>query len=132
MRYLNTYENHKMPPEASPISDDMISDVNDIILEISDMGIEVDVKGCTFYPDPSVSRPAVYIDIKTGYFDYFYISGNDGNILDCILRLKEYADINDCEIAMSSEDDEYMSIEDFISSYNNEDLCECEIVIYRK
>jgi len=136
LKLFELYNRPQAPKEEDKISDEIFGDVKDILLEISDMGIDVQsVNGHYYYPEPSDRRSAIVIDLTSEAHSYFYLRGNDGSILDCILRLKEYVESNGCEMVAENipdNKDDYTKIDDFIEEYSGEDLYEIQIIIYNK
>jgi len=135
MKYLKLFElyNHpQAPKEEDKISDEIFNDIEDILLEISDMYINiVSVNGHYYYPESSDRRPAIVIDLESEAHSYFYLRTD--SILDCILRLKEYVESNGCEMVAQNipdNQDDYTKIDDFIEEYSGEDLYEIQLIIY--
>lgn len=135
MKFLKSYRLFESSDEK--ISDEIFSDINDILLEIEDMGINVDSSNNMYYYIDVVNRrPAILIDIETdGGDDYFYLSGKHGNISDCLLRLRDYVLKNGCDIVMVNmpdDPDDYLEFEYFFDEYVGEDLHEIQVIIYKK
>lgn len=136
MKFLKSYKLFESSDEK--VSDEIFNDINDILLEIKDMGITVKSKsGYYYYPEATVKRPAILIDIESNPHDYFYLSRKEGNISDCILRLRDYVNGKGCDMLMLSvpddnNEDNYQTVSDFIYDYSGEDLTEIQIIIYKK
>jgi hypothetical protein len=121
MRYLKTYNIFESSLSSGKFSEDMINDIKDILLELSDEDIDVsNIKEINYNP-PLVDGKieALNIDIHSNSFFTW------DDIKDAILRLEEYlwrfgsGYRFDVEV---TRDDDWMSLSRFIDVYGGEEF----------
>jgi hypothetical protein len=121
MRYLKTYSIFESSLSSGKFSEDMINDIKDILLELSDEDIDVsNIKEINYNP-PLVDGKieALNIDIHSNSFFTW------DDIKDAILRLEEYlwrfgsGYRFDVEV---TRDDDWMSLSRFIDVYGGEEF----------
>lgn len=126
MRYLKTYESFDDNRPSNQTK--LIDDVEDIFLDLSDNGFEVDLSIMNYTP-PMLddSLKSLVVDLVPLQMEFFRWS----DIKDTIERLEEYCFRKDEGYGIDVEvDDDYMHIDRFIDVYGREELNRIHLYIY--
>ena len=126
MRYLKTYESFDDNRPSNQTK--LIDDVEDIFLDLSDNGFEVDLSIMNYTP-PMLddSLKSLVVDLVPLQMEFFRWS----DIKDVIDRLEEYCFRKDQGYGIDVEvDGDYMHIDRFIDVYGREELNRIHLYIY--
>ena len=127
LKYLKSYKLF----ESNKI--DILTDIEDICLELTDYEMLYDIKPNQVYyttndHSPSFKNECISIKIKDIHSRFFRIE----DIEDVILRINNYLENTDWSIDCAfPSDDVYMSLEDFWDEYSGEDFYDLWVFIYR-
>ena len=115
MKYLKLFEN---------FSDDMIRDIKEIFLELSDFGYEIIVRRVTYMREDKKDTEAIAVDISKNYTVFKY-----EDIEDTILVLKSYVSEYKIDVEIVSIN-EFISLDKF-SSENDDEFESLGFIIYK-
>ena len=125
MKHLKTYKVFESSSEDS----DIVLDIRDILFELDDYdGIEYHVKNINYYKDdkPYKPYPSIRVEIKDNKYGFFRLE----DIMDVLLRLKDYLKETNYDIDMGYSGD-YYPIDDFIDEFDGEELPRIHLFIYK-
>lgn len=122
MRYLKQYSEYK-------IFENSIADtVEDIILDIRDLGFYVDINKDITYNTNGQTKKGVSVMVENpGIFRL-------DDIKDCLLRLRSYVDSigYDMHIDPDGKEMEFLTLEEFSDIYGGEELYMIDIILFEK
>jgi hypothetical protein len=139
MKYLKEYnkfnENVCQLKESEDFLSNIKYDINDILLELSDYGIEYSTQDVTYYKDSGYKNPhtCIRVSIKDGKDRFFRLD----DIMDVLLRLKDYLKETEYSIDMSMfcenypNSDDYHPMDVFMDEFSGEELYHMYIFIYQ-
>ena len=115
------------------ISDDIFSDVEDIVAELEDDSMfNIDVTKVKYTDEEEIIKKgkyhcddAVCVDIEEREQELFRFE----DIKDVVLRLEEWGESKDLKVVIEFEND-YLSLEDHLQAYEGEELYYLTLIIY--
>ena len=123
MRYLKSYKLFES------MSSELVADIEDILLELTDYQIEYSVTELKYYKDGIKGEDCLRVFIKDNQDRFFRLE----DIMDVLLRIKDYLKESDYSIDLGiPNSDDYLDIDDFITEFSGEDLYHINIFIYYK
>jgi hypothetical protein len=123
MKYLKRFNESKIVRDA-----EVRLDVQDILLELEDCGIQYDIKDRSYYKDGINPHPCFQVSMKGGRGGFFKLE----EIMDVLLRLKEYLKMTNFSIDVSIPDsDDYYPIDVFMEEFSGEELTRLNLYIWR-
>ena len=127
MKYLKSYKLFES------ISADIKSDIEDMLLELTDYQIEYNVKAVKYYKDGINGEDCLSVYIKDNQDRFFSLE----DIMDVLLRIKDYLKDSDYSIDLGIlNSDDYsgyrqtLDIDDFMKEFSGEELYNLNIFIY--
>lgn len=103
-------------------------DVEDILLELDDCGIQYDIRDKNYYKDGVNPYPCFKVSMKDSKYQFFRLE----DIMDVLLRLKEYLKMTNFSIDMSiPNSDEYYPMDVFMEDFKGEELYNLNLYIWR-
>ena len=121
MKYLKSYKLFES------ISTDIKSDIEDMLLELTDYQIEYNVKSVKYYKDGINGEDCLSVYIKDNQDRFFRLE----DIMDVLLRIKDYLKDSDYSIDLGIlNSDGYSDIDDFMKEFSGEELYHINIFIY--
>ena len=132
MRYLKSYKLFES------MSSELVADIEDILLELTDYNIEYSTSHLKYYKDgikgekqrkKRFVKDCFRVYIKDNQNRFFGLE----DIMDVLLRIKDYLKESDYSIDLGiPNSDDYLDIDDFITEFSGEDLYHINIFIYYK
>ena len=123
MKYLKRFNESKIIRDA-----EVRLDIQDILLELEDCGIQYDIKDRSYYKDRINPHPCFQVSMKGGKGGFFKLE----EIMDVLLRLEEYLKMTNFSIDVSIPDtDDYYTLDLFIDEYRGEELTRLNLYIWR-
>ena len=123
MRYLKSYKLFES------IYSELVADIEDILLELTDYNIEYSTSHLKYYKDGIKGENCFRVYIKDNQNRFFGLE----DIMDVLLRIKDYLKESDYSIDLGiPNSDDYLDIDDFITEFSGEDLYHINIFIYYK
>ena len=123
MRYLKSYKLFES------MSSELVADIEDILLELTDYNIEYSTSHLKYYKDGIKGEDCFRVYIKDNQNRFFGLE----DIMDVLLRIKDYLKESDYSIDLGiPNSDDYLDIDDFITEFSGEDLYHINIFIYYK
>ena len=123
MRYLKSYKLFES------MSSELVADIEDILLELTDYNIEYSTSHLKYYKDGIKGENCFGVYIKDNQNRFFGLE----DIMDVLLRIKDYLKESDYSIDLGiPNSDDYLDIDDFITEFSGEDLYHINIFIYYK
>lgn len=120
MNYLQSYRLY----ESLQVDFNNIKmDLKDICLELEDINIKVDIRGVDYHKNYK-RFDAILVELR--HNDFF----NLDDILDVILRVKDYDDIHKLNTVFIDRDENEFEIDSLIEEYRGEEINYLEICIY--
>jgi hypothetical protein len=116
--------------ESSNFPESFLTDLKYITFELSDIGLKTEFDFIDYYKMDSLSRPsniikALSITIKS-FFKW-------EDIKETVLRISELSKQHGYKIDVEiPQDDDYLSLQDFISIYDGQEVYYMSIIIYDK
>jgi hypothetical protein len=121
MRYLKSYKLFES------ISSELVADIEDILLELTDYQIEYSVTELKYYKDGIKSEDCLRVYIKDNQDRFFRLE----DIMDVLLRIKDYLKESDYSIDLGiPNSDDYLDIDNFMKEFSGEELYNINIFIY--
>lgn len=121
MKYLKSYKLFES------IDTNIKSDIEDIVIELTDCEIYYDISDRKYWKNGTNSEEALIIYLRDNQNRFFTIK----DIEDVLLRLKEYLKTTDYSIDLSIPDsDDYMTFDEFIEEFSGEELYHVNMIIY--
>lgn len=123
MRYLKSYKLFES------MSSELVADIEDILLELTDYNIEYCTSHLKYYKDGIKGEDCLRVYIKDNQNRFFGLE----DIMDVLLRIKDYLKESDYSIDLGiPNSDDYLDIDDFITEFSGEELYHINIFIYYK
>lgn len=125
MKHLKRFNESKIVRDA-----EVRLDIQDILLELEDYGIEYSIKDVKYYKDGINPYPCFEVSIKDSKGGFFRLE----DIMDVLLRLKEYLKMTNFSIDVSTPDlyfDDYYPLDKFIEEFSGEELTHLNLNIWR-
>ena len=121
MRYLKSYKLFES------ISTDIKSDIEDMLLELTDYHIEYNVTELKYYKDGIKGEDCLRVYIKDNQDRFFRLE----DIMDVLLRIKDYLKESDYSIDLGiPNSDDYLDIDYFMKEFSGDELYNLNIFIY--
>ena len=123
MKYLKPFNESKIVRDA-----EVKLDIQDILLELPDYGIEYSIKDVKYYKDGINPYNCFQVSIKDGKNRFFRLE----EIMDVLLRLKEYLKMTNFSIDIGiPNSDDYHPMDEFIEEFKGEELYHINLNIWR-
>jgi len=121
MKYLKSYKLFES------IFTDIKSDIEDMLLELTDYQIEYDVTELKYYKDGINGEDCLRVYIKDNQDRLFRLE----DIMDVLLRIKDYLKDSDYSIDLGiPNSDDYLDIDYFMEEFSGDELYNLNIFIY--
>jgi hypothetical protein len=121
MRYLKSYKLFES------VSADIKTDIEDMLLELTDYQIEYSVTELKYYKDGIKGEDCLRVYIKDNQDRFFRLE----DIMDVLLRIKDYLKESDYSIDLGiPNSDDYLDIDNFMKEFSGEELYNINIFIY--
>lgn len=128
MKYLRKFF------ESKSFDEELIKDIEDICLELSDNEISYFISEKNYYPDDT-STPSIMISLQDFYKRFFTFEDVDS----VLVRIKDYLSLTDnsvtgryfIDLSIPGEG-VYLSYDSFRTEFSGEELYELNVFIYRK
>jgi hypothetical protein len=121
MRYLKSYKLFES------ISSELVADIEDILLELTDYNIEYCTSYLKYYKDGIKGEDCLRVYIKDNQDRFFRLE----DIMDVLLRIKDYLKESDYSIDIGiPNSDDYLDIDNFMKEFSGEELYNINIFIY--
>jgi len=105
---------------------DIKSDIEDILLELEDYGIEYSTDDVKYYKDGIIPNTCIRVYIKDKNNQFFRLD----DIMDVLLRLKDYLKGTDYSIDIGiPNSDDYHTMDEFMEEFRGEELYHMTIFI---
>ena len=125
MKYLKRFNESKIIRDA-----EVRLDIQDILLELEDYGIQYDIKDRSYYKDGINPHTCFQVSMKGGKGGFFKLE----EIMDVLLRLEEYLKMTKFSIDVSIPDSDiyiFKTSDVFIDEYRGEELTRLNLHIWR-
>jgi hypothetical protein len=126
---VNYFKPEKKLTETKIIRDAEVRlDVQDILLELQDCGIEYSIKDRSYYKDGINPHPCFQVNIKDDKDQFFRLE----DIMDVLLRLKDYLKETNFSIDIGiPNSDDYYPMDIFMEEFKGEELYHINLYIWR-
>ena len=121
MKHLKSYKLFES------VSADIKSDIEDMLLELTDYHIEYSVTELKYYKDGIKGEDCLRVYIKDNQDRFFRLE----DIMDVLLRIKDYLKESDYSIDLGiPNSDDYLDIDYFMKEFSGDELYNLNIFIY--
>ena len=120
MKYLKSYKLFES------IDTNIKSDIEDIVIELTDCEIYYDISDSKYWKNGTNSEEALIIYLRDNQNRFFTIK----DIEDVLLRLKDYLKTTDYSIDLLIPDSNDYLFDEFIEEFSGEELYHVNIIIY--